>query len=96
MSQQDSFASVKRKSGNKSLDICVEKSSDYSFKDYKFTYDHTRHLPKTVANKAIKYIIAIVAVYPFQARVSLAKPLWDRFCQEWCVTGDESKSLGAI
>lgn len=102
MSQQDSSVLDKKKKKSilkaydKSLDSCIDNPGDYSFNDYRFTYDHRRPLPKEVAKKAIKYIIAIVAAYPFQARRGVAKPLWEIFCQEWCETGDESKSLRAI
>lgn len=95
MNQQDSFALVKARR-DKRLDRCIESSCNYSLNDYKFKYYHTRSLPPDVAKKAIKYIIAIVAKYPFQARRGMASPLWKRFCEEWCETGDESKSLRAI
>jgi hypothetical protein len=95
MSQQDSSALVKAKSDRK-FDRCVESSEDYSLNTYKFNYYHTRYLPPDVARKALRYIVAIVAKYPFQARRGLASPLWARFCEEWCETGDELKSLKAI
>jgi hypothetical protein len=102
MSQQDSSVLDKTKKKkilkkyDESLDSCKDNPGDYSFNDYRFSYNHRRPLPKEVARKAIKYIIAIVAAYPFQVRIGVAKPLWDIFCQEWCETGDESKSLRAI
>lgn len=102
MSRQDSFALVKKnkskilKSQTKELDRCLDSYNNYSFSGYRFEYQHNQNLPKETANKAIKYIIAIVAAYPFQARRSMALPLWERFCQAWCETQDETKSLGAI
>jgi len=84
------------KSYSKTLDSCTDNPGDYSFNDYRFSYNHRRPLPKQVAGRAIKYIIAIVSAYPFQARRGVASPLWNNFCQEWCETGDESKSLRAI
>lgn len=61
-----------------------------------FPYDHERPLPVSSAQKAMNYIAAIVRVYPFQIRYSMAMPLWDRFCDAWCETGDEGRSLLAI
>jgi hypothetical protein len=59
-------------------------------------YAHQRPLPAKTAEHALNYISAIVRKYPFQLRYSMAMPLWDRFCEEWCETGDERKSLLAI
>lgn len=102
MSQRDSSVLGRAKKNkilkryDESLDSCLDNPGDYSFDDYRFTYNHHRPLPKNVARKAIKYIIAIVSAYPFQVRKGVARPLWSNFCQEWCETGDESKSLRAI
>ena len=61
-----------------------------------FTYEHHRTLDKATAEKAHVYIRAIVAKYPFQLRYAMARPLWERFCKEWCATGDEERALRAI
>jgi hypothetical protein len=61
-----------------------------------FEYDHPRPLPNVVAQKAIDYIETIVKGFPFQIRYHMAIPLWERFAEEWCSTGDEDRSLGAI
>jgi hypothetical protein len=61
-----------------------------------FPYDHGRPLPLASGQQAINYIAAITRKYPFQLRYSMAMPLWDRFCETWCDTGDEQKSLLAI
>lgn len=102
MSQQDSFALAEESKHkilskrNKSLDTCIDSYQSYSSNDYKFIYKHSRTLPKPIAAKAIKYIICICKKYPFQVRMQMAIPLWERFCQEWCETGDEIKSLKAV
>jgi len=61
-----------------------------------FPYPHSRPLPVKTAQQALHYIAAIVRKYPFQLRYSMAMPLWDRFCEAWCDTGDEKKSLLSI
>lgn len=61
-----------------------------------FPYEHPRPLPNKVAQKAIEYIDAIVKEYPFQLRFHMATPLWERFADEWCATGDEGKALRGI
>lgn len=84
---------------NKSQDTCVDTidmHASYSLKAGIFPYTHGRPLPKKTANKAVKYIRAITSKYPFQLRMMLALPLWEKFAQEWCETGDELKSLKAI
>jgi hypothetical protein len=102
MSQQDSFAladdcRLKILSRRRdSLDTCIESYKSYSSNDYRFIYRHTRPLPRQIADKAIRYIISISKKYPFQVRMQIAMPLWDRFCQEWCETGDDIKSLKAV
>lgn len=68
------------------------KSSDKGM----FPYTHSRQLPKEVAQKAIDYIAVLTEEYPFQIRYAMAVPLWKRFAQEWCDTGDEQKSLRVI
>ncbi len=61
-----------------------------------FYYDHDRKLTRITAKKAHDYIRELVKVYPFQLRHELALPLWERFAEAWCETGDEAKALGAI
>jgi len=61
-----------------------------------FDYSHKRPLPTLVAQKAIDYISVLVKGYPFQLRYAMAQPLWDRFTEEWCNSGDERKALNAI
>jgi hypothetical protein len=61
-----------------------------------FPYEHGRPMPMALARKAINYITAIVKQYPFQLRYTMALPLWARFCEAWCDTGDEQKALLAI
>lgn len=62
----------------------------------RFPYEHRRRLPAEVAQQAIEYIDVIVKDYPFQLRYTMALPLWKRFAQEWCDTGDVEKSLRVI
>lgn len=60
-------------------------------------YNHPkRALPNDVAERAHNYVFAIVKQYPFQLRYAMALPLWSRFCQTWCETGDEPTALRAI
>lgn len=61
-----------------------------------FDYSHSRPLPQRTAQKAIDYIATITKQYPFQIRFAMAQPLWERFAQEWCDTGDEKKALRVI
>jgi len=74
-----------------------EKSSKWTkAENTMFDYDHRRPLPTITAQKAIDYINAIVKQYPFQIRYAMARPLWERFCDEWCTSGDEAKALRGI
>lgn len=61
-----------------------------------FPYSHGRDLPKETAQRAIDYIEVLTRKYPFQIRYAMALPLWYRFCDAWCDTGDEAYSLGKI
>lgn len=61
-----------------------------------FEYTHSRPLPNDTAQKAIDYIAAITAKYPFQIRFAMATPLWERFAETWCNTGDEEEALRVI
>jgi hypothetical protein len=74
-----------------------EKSAKWAkAENTKFDYNHRRPLPTTVAQHAIDYISVIVKDYPFQLRYAMAIPLWERFAEEWCVSGDEAKALRGI
>ena len=59
-------------------------------------YHHTRMLPHSTGKKALKYIEAITSEYPFQIRYAMMLPLWYRFTEAWCDSGDEKVSLLAI
>lgn len=61
-----------------------------------FPYKHSRPLPHETAQRALDYIAVLTKIYPFQIRYAMARPLWYRFAQEWCDTGDERKSLRVI
>lgn len=61
-----------------------------------FQYRHKRPLPRKAAREAIKYINVLTRQYPFQLRYAMAIPLWERFSQEWCESGDLKKSLRGI
>jgi hypothetical protein len=61
-----------------------------------YPYAHSRDLPRDTARKAFKYIKVLTRDYPFQMRNAMGLPLWERFAEEWCDTGDESKALRAI
>jgi hypothetical protein len=79
-------------------DTLTEKPSKkwMSVDDPMLNYQHSRPLPKTTAKKAIKYINQLVSIYPFQIRYAMAIPLWERFAQAWCDTGDEKESLRVV
>lgn len=61
-----------------------------------FEYTHSRPLSNETAQRAIDYIAAITAKYPFQIRYAMAIPLWERFTEVWCNTGDEEEALRVI
>jgi hypothetical protein len=61
-----------------------------------FPYEHKRTLLQPDAEQALKYIKAITAKYPMQLRYAMAVPLWNRFAQTWCETGDLKKALRGI
>jgi len=61
-----------------------------------FPYEHGRPLTYKTAKRALTYIKHLVSGYPHQLRYTMAKPLWERFCQEWCDTGSESEAMKAI
>lgn len=61
-----------------------------------FPYKHNRPLTAKQAQRAIDYIDVIVKKYPFQIRYAMALPLWYRFADEWCATGNEQEALRAI
>src|SRR5687767_14368392 len=80
-------------------DRCHEKitsNRQYYLEFGVFDYNHARRLSHEDAKRAHDYIRLITKKYPFQLRRSIANPLWERFCIEWCNTGDINKSLGAI
>lgn len=62
----------------------------------RFPYSHGRPLPNEVAQKAIDYINVIAKQYPFQIRYTMVLPLWKRFAETWCETGDVEKSMRVI
>jgi hypothetical protein len=67
-----------------------------SVKKRAFPYEHSRPLPLTTAKAGLAYITSLVKPYPFQLRYVMARPLWFRFTEAWCDTGDEKKALLAI
>jgi len=81
-------------------DTCLEKVNE-SWSEVKedrapFPYTHSRPLPTKHAQDALKYIKHLTKVYPHQLRYSMAVPLWTRFCQEWCESGDKAEAMRAI
>lgn len=61
-----------------------------------FPYTHSRPLPHAVGQRALDYIAVLTKQYPFQIRYAMAIPLWKRFAQEWCDTGNEVASIAKI
>jgi hypothetical protein len=59
-------------------------------------YIHDRPLSNDDCQEALDYIAALVKVYPVQLRYAMARPLWNRFCEAWCDSGDLKASLNAI
>lgn len=98
-SQLDSTLSDVKKRFNPEHDTCQDKITDikrYTLEGKGFRYEHGRPLPDETAIHAVDYIRELVKKYPFQLRYVLALPLWKRFSEAWCDTGDEGKSLRAI
>lgn len=62
----------------------------------KFPYNHRRPLSQKNAQKALDYIAVLTKQYPFQIRWAMAVPLWKRFAEAWCETGDIKESLRVI
>lgn len=62
----------------------------------KFPYEHSRPLPTTTAQAALDYIKVLTEGFPLQIRYAMALPLWYRFADAWCDTGDEQESLRVI
>jgi len=61
-----------------------------------FPWEHSRPINVDDVQKAVDYIKAIVSEYPFQLRHAMALPLWERFAEEFCNTGDVRKALNSI
>lgn len=100
MNQSDSLFSVEvveaiRRRHTKD-DMPSAKTRGTPLQGFPFEYTHNRPLPRKTASKAMMYIRAICAEYPIESRHGIAKPLWNRFQEAWCDTGDEGKSLRAI
>jgi hypothetical protein len=53
-----------------------------------FDYAHERTLKVGDAETAIKKIEKEVSVFPFQIRYAMAVPLWERFADMYCQSGD--------
>ena len=98
MSQSHSIVSVREH------DRCLEKSEKYDvLKTIKainpngpIWYTHDRPLPWATARRALRYISAITAKYPFQLRYAMMLPLWYRFTESWCDTGSEGAAMSHI
>jgi len=73
-----------------------ESRKSYKIEGNVFKYSHNRPLPMENAENAINYISILMKRFPFQLRYTLAQPFWRRFCNEWCASGDVSKSMAAI
>ena len=62
----------------------------------KFPYNHERALVVADAERAVRKIEEEVKVFPFQIRYSMALPLWNRFANMYCQSGDVELALGYI
>lgn len=82
------------------IEVCVDNPRKHSAwkkasKDV-FPYRHGRPLPMEIEQRAIDYISVLVKQFPFQLQFVMALPLWERFAQAWCETGDEQKAMRDI
>jgi hypothetical protein len=101
MSQYDSTFSALKTRFDPEEDTLKDKLADqkqWRLEGNVFRYTHQLRPPPSqeTAFKAIAYIRALTSKYPFQLRKVIALPLWDRFQEVWCDTGDEEKSLRSI
>lgn len=101
-SRSDSIVSKKKilKNWNDERDTFAGDASSMGWTDLSkggsFPYPHRRPLNVEDAEQAIRYIKVITEKYPVQIRYAMAIPLWNRFAQEWCETGDLKKALRGI
>lgn len=64
-----------------------------------FYYNHGRGVSVENVQRAldrIKEVLDDVERIPFQLQYHMALPLWERFAEEYCDTGDVEKALRAI
>lgn len=61
-----------------------------------FPYEHQRTLRVVDAESAVKKIEEEVSVFPFQIRYAMAMPLWLRFADMYCQSGDVALALEYI
>jgi hypothetical protein len=59
-------------------------------------YRHNRVLSNKDCQTALDFIASLVKIYPVQLRYAMARPLWNRFCEAWCDSGDLKASLLSI
>jgi hypothetical protein len=59
-------------------------------------YRHDRPISNKDCQKALDYIAVLTKVYPVQIRYAMARPLWERFCEAWCDSGDLKAAMYAI
>jgi hypothetical protein len=84
------------------IDRCTESPASHMGwtkvnKDYLgFPYDHGRSLRIRDAEAAVKKIEEEVKVFPFQIRYAMALPLWKRFADMYCQSGDIELALEYI
>ena len=61
-----------------------------------FPWEHDRVLKVSHAQEAVNKIDAQVRVFPFQLRYAMARPLWYRYANMYCETGDQDKAMAEI
>jgi hypothetical protein len=86
----------------KVVDICTESSVPHlgwkvvNQSHLGFPYNHDRVLKVNQASDAINIIDDKVKGFPFQIRYAMALPLWYRYADMYCTSGDHEKALKSI
>jgi hypothetical protein len=84
------------------IDVCTESPTPHlgwkvvNQSHLGFPYHHDRMLGVNHASAAIKVIDSKVKDFPFQIRYAMALPLWYRYADMYCATGDQDKAIGSI
>lgn len=87
---------------NNTLDQCTETPSKHmgwnqvSSDSLSFPWRHERPIKVREAQEAVRSIEEQVKGFPFQIRFAMALPLWYRYSDSYCQSGDQEKALREI